>query len=65
LLKYSFKTERKKGFETKYVIHEEATQQLIKIFTEATPAQKMYRHLKRGGAFDGWTPTFILKEVKK
>ena len=47
-------------------IFENSTNQIIKIFTDTNTreARKFLRHLNLGGGFDGWTPTFFLKEFK-
>lgn len=40
---------------------ETATNQVIRNCNGVEPARKLLRHLNLGGAFDGWTPTFMLK----
>lgn len=44
---------------------ETATEQVIKKFPNMDEARKFMRHLNLGGAFDGWSPSFILKSVVK
>lgn len=44
---------------------ETATEQVIKKFDNIESARKFMRHLNLGGAFDGWSPSFILKSVVK
>jgi hypothetical protein len=44
---------------------ETATEQVIKHFDNMDSARKFMRHLNLGGAFDGWSPSFILKSVVK
>jgi hypothetical protein len=44
---------------------ETATEQVIKKFDNLNSARKFMRHLNLGGAFDGWSPSFILKSVLK
>jgi hypothetical protein len=44
---------------------ETATDQVIKKFETVEAAKKFMRHLNLGGAFDGWSPSFILKSVVK
>jgi hypothetical protein len=41
---------------------ETTTNQIIKTFETQKSAKEYMRHLNLGGAFDGWTPTFILKK---
>lgn len=45
-------------------IFENSTNQIIKTFKDNKEARKFLRHLNLGGGFDGWTPTFFLKEFE-
>lgn len=45
-----------------FSINENATDQVIKTFTDMKDAKSFLRHLNLGGGFDGWTPTFLLKK---
>jgi hypothetical protein len=40
------------------------TDQVIAKFPTQKEAKELLRHLNLGGGFDGWTPSFILKQVK-
>jgi len=42
---------------------ETATEQIIKKFDNLDSARKFMRHLNLGGAFDGWSPSFMLKSM--
>ena len=48
-----------------YVVIEETTNQVIKSFpgNKFLEARNFMRHLNLGGAFDGWTPSFLLKNI--
>lgn len=46
-----------------WCVMENATEQLIQAFEFEDEARKYTKFLNRGGAFDGWTPSFILQEV--
>ena len=50
-----------------YDVLEETTNQVIKSFPgdKFLEARAFMRHLNLGGGFDGWSPTFFLKTVKK
>lgn len=45
-------------------IYEIETEQTIKKFDNPNEAKNYYRFLNLGGAFDGWTPSFILKKME-
>ena len=47
-----------------YDVYEVPTDQVIKRFQDPKEAKKFMRHLNFGGGFDGWSPTFFLREVK-
>jgi hypothetical protein len=40
-----------------------STNQIIRNYDGLEPARKLLRHLNLGGAFDGWTPSFMLKKI--
>jgi len=42
---------------------ETTTKQVIKTFKTQKDAKEFMRHLNLGGGFDGWTPTFLLKNI--
>ena len=46
-----------------YEVIETTTGQKVKAFMLMTEAKKFMRHLNLGGGFDGWTPTFLLKNI--
>jgi len=45
-----------------YNVIETTTNQIIKTFETQKSAKEYMRHLNLGGAFDGWTPSFMLKK---
>jgi hypothetical protein len=49
-----------------YDVIETTTDQVIKSFpgNEFLKARAFMRHMNLGGSFDGWTPSFFLKNVK-
>ena len=47
----------------KYNVIETTTNQIVKVFTLQKEAKEFMRHLNLGGGFDGWTPSFLLKNV--
>lgn len=46
----------------KYVIHEKATDQIIMTFDKLCEARNRVKKLNFGAAFDGWTPSFMIKK---
>ena len=50
---------------SKYDVLETTTDQVVKSFTgdKFLEARTFMRHLNLGGSFDGWTPTFFLKNI--
>ena len=46
-----------------WCVMENQTEQLIEAFEFEDEARKYTKFLNRGGAFAGWTPSFILQEV--
>jgi hypothetical protein len=46
-----------------YSVIETPTDQVIKVYKVYKDAKDLMRHLNLGGAFDGWTPTFMLKKI--
>jgi len=46
-----------------WCVMENKTKQLIKAFAFEDEAEEYSEFLGEGGAFDGFTPTFILREV--
>lgn len=46
-------------------ILETATEQVIESFPTREEARKMLRHFNLGGGFDGYTPTFMVKNCSK
>lgn len=46
-----------------WCVMETSTEQLIDAFLFKDDALEYANFLGRGGAFDGWTPSFILQEV--
>ena len=48
-----------------YYVREVKTDQIIKSFKNFSEARKFLAFLNKGGAFDGWTPEFFLKNIVK
>jgi len=48
---------------TEYNVIETPSEQIIKTYQVYKDARHLMRHLNLGGAFDGWTPTFMLKKI--
>ena len=48
---------------TEYNVIETPTDQVIKVYKAYKDAKELMRHLNLGGAFDGWTPPFMLKKI--
>jgi hypothetical protein len=46
-----------------FCVYENATEQAIDFFLFKDDADERKKFLEKGGAFDGFTPSFILKEV--
>jgi len=46
-----------------WCVMETRTDQLVKAFTFEDEAEEYCEFLENGGAFDGFTPSFILREV--
>jgi hypothetical protein len=46
-----------------FCLYENATEQAIDFFLFKDDAEDKLEFLNRGGAFDGFTPSFLLKEV--
>lgn len=44
-------------------VMETATEQIIRNCDGVEPARKVLRHLNLGGGFDGWTPSFFLRDL--
>jgi hypothetical protein len=44
----------------KWIVFEVDTEQVIDTFAFEADARKMARFMNRGGAFAGWTPTFMM-----
>lgn len=47
-----------------HCVFEHATDQVVNYFVEPKAADKYIKFLRRGGAFNGYTPTFITTSVK-
>lgn len=43
-------------------VMETATNQIVRSYDGLEPARKVLRHLNLGGGFDGWTPSFFLRD---
>jgi hypothetical protein len=50
----------KKLDKKKFVLFENASENVIKVFDDWSKARDMSRFLSKGGGFDGWTPAFLL-----
>ena len=48
----------------KFLVLETRTEQLMGEYSNRQDAKTQLRFLNLGGAFDGFSPTFILKKVK-
>ena len=46
-----------------FKVVETATAQTIRSFTQQSEAKKFLRHLNFGGGFDGWSPSFLFRDV--
>ena len=49
--------------ESDFLVREETTNQVIECFDDFTEAKWYCKFLNLGGAFDGWTPRFVLKKI--
>jgi len=47
-----------------YKVLETKTDQVVGTFDAYKEAKEFLRHLNLGGGFDGWTPSFLLKQIK-
>lgn len=47
----------------KFQVYETSTEQVIKTFSTKTEARSFMKRLNLGAGFDGWSPTFILRDV--
>lgn len=54
-----------KGENNTFHIKETATDLIIESFSEQSEAKKYMKFLNLGGAFDGFTPSFILNNTSK
>jgi hypothetical protein len=61
---FNYKMTEMVGNEGVYSIYEVPTEQVIKTFNDKKEARAFLRHLNLGGGFDGWSPSFFLREVK-
>ena len=57
-----YKIEKNKVTE-EFSLYEISTGITLGIFSEHGNAKKVYNFMKNGGAFNGWTPTFILTKA--
>lgn len=46
-------------------IHETQTNQIVMSGLTSEAAKAATRHMNMGGAFDGWTPAFFLKQIHR
>jgi hypothetical protein len=46
-----------------YKVLETTTEQTVGLFSTELEARKFLRHLNFGGGFDGWTPSFFLRDL--
>jgi len=53
----------KKNDSHKFEVMERSTEQSIGVFADYKSAQEMSKKLNNGAGFDGWTPTFFLKNI--
>lgn len=60
--KYSFEPINNEG-DFMWQLYEEQTEQIIGHFFFEEDCAKMARFMENGGAFDGWTPGFILQDL--
>lgn len=42
---------------------ENMTEQTVRSFTDQKEARKLLRHLNLGGGFDGWSPSFMIRDM--
>lgn len=52
-------------YKSVYYVKETTTNQVIKTFYDFPEAKKYMKFLNLGGAFDGFTPSFILNNTSK
>jgi len=57
-MSFNYKIEENNGI---YSVVEYATEQTIGKFSDKLEARKLLRHLNLGGGFDGWSPSFFMK----
>jgi len=50
-------------FDFIWCVIETSSRQLIKAYEFEDESEEYCKFLNKGGAFDGWTPSFILQEV--
>lgn len=62
-MKYTLHTLKDENNDPLYCILENATEQVVDAFLFKDDAHRRFKFLTRGGAFDGFTPAFILKKV--
>ena len=60
---YSYYPEFNDGDELLWLVFEEATSQVVAEFFFEDDAESYCRFLTKGGAFAGFTPTFVLKRT--
>lgn len=64
-MKYSIHTVKDDDNNFFYCLFEEATQQVFAFYYFPDDAEAWLNFLSKGGAFNGHTPSFILKEINK
>jgi hypothetical protein len=61
-MKYTLHKLEDENGATFYCILEQATQQVVDAYIRHQDANKRFKFLNHGGAFDGFTPAFVLKK---
>ena len=59
-MSFNYSIEENNGI---YSVVEYLTEQTVGKFSDKLEARKFLRHLNLGGGFDGWTPSFFIKDL--
>jgi len=63
-MKYSYMAIQTEDNDFRWVVHETSTDQIIDTFIFEDEAQEYCEFLEEGGAFNGFTPAFMLNKVE-
>lgn len=64
MAKYSIHTLKSDDGDFFFCVYEEATEQAIDFFFFRDDAKKVSKFMESGGAFAGFTPSFVLRKVQ-